>query len=39
METKFTLRKPTWKGLGINVAEARSSEEALAISGLDWQVY
>lgn len=39
METVFTLRKPTWKGLGINVAEARSSEEALAISGLDWQVY
>ena len=39
METKFTLRKPTWKGLGINVAEARSSEEALAMSGLDWHVY
>ncbi|MEI3299685.1 MAG: DUF932 domain-containing protein [Eubacterium sp.] len=39
MEAKFTLRKPTWKGLGINVAEARSSEEALAMSGLDWDVY
>ena len=39
METKFSLRKPTWKGLGINVTEARSSEEALAMSGLDWQVY
>lgn len=39
METIFTLRKPTWKGLGINVASARSSKEALAMSGLDWQVY
>lgn len=39
MEQIFKLRKPTWKGLGINVAEARSSEEALTISGLDWHVY
>lgn len=39
MEQIFKLRKPTWKGLGINVAEARSSQEALAMSGLDWNVY
>lgn len=39
MEQIFKLRKPTWKGLGVNVAEARSSKEALAMSGLDWNVY
>ncbi len=39
METTFTLRKPTWKGLGANVTQARSSEEALEMSGLDWHVY
>lgn len=39
MEQIFKLRKPTWKGLGINVTEARSSKEALAMSGLDWNVY
>lgn len=39
MEQIFKLRKPTWKGLGVNVAEARSSKEALDMSGLDWQVY
>lgn len=39
MEQIFKLRKPTWKGLGVNVADARSSQEALAMSGLDWNVY
>lgn len=39
METNFSLRKPTWKGLGVNVTEARSSREALTMSGLDWCVY
>lgn len=39
METNFSLRKPTWKGLGVNVTEARSSREALTLSGLDWCVY
>lgn len=39
MEQIFKLRKPTWRGLGVNVAEARSSQEALAMSGLDWNVY
>lgn len=39
MEQIFKLRKPTWRGLGVNVAEARSSKEALAMSGLDWNVY
>lgn len=33
METNFSLRKPTWKGLGVNVTEARSSREALTMSG------
>ena len=39
MEQIFKLRKPTWKGLGVNVADARSSQEVLAMSGLDWNVY
>lgn len=39
MEQIFKLRKPTWRGLGVTVAEARSSKEALAMSGLDWNVY
>lgn len=39
MQNEFTMRKPTWAGLGINVTEARSSKEALKMSGLDWNVY
>ncbi len=38
-EYLFKKRKPTWKGLGINVTEARSSREALKMSGLNWHVY
>lgn len=39
MLNEFTMRKPTWKGLGVSVANARSSAEALKMSGLDWNVY
>lgn len=36
---QFNERKVTWSGIGTNVTEAQSSEEALALSGLDWSVY
>lgn len=39
MQSDFTMRKPTWSGLGVSVANARSSTEALKMSGLDWRVY
>ena len=37
-ETMFYTREKPWHGLGIRVAEAPSSEEALRLAGLDWQV-
>ena len=37
-EKKFYTREKPWHGLGIRVAEAPSSEEALRLAGLDWQV-
>jgi hypothetical protein len=30
--------KPAWHKLGVNVAEAVSSKDALRLAGLDWQV-
>lgn len=30
--------KPAWHGLGVNVAEAVTSEHALRLAGLDWKV-
>lgn len=36
---QFNERKVTWSGIGTNVTEAQSSEEALALSGLNWSVY
>jgi phage/plasmid-like protein (TIGR03299 family) len=38
IETMFYVRQTPWHGLGIEVTEALSSEEALTISGLDWLV-
>lgn len=34
----FVGRKPTWAGLGAGVEEAQSSEEAIRLAGLDWNV-
>ena len=38
IETLFYTRQKPWHGLGVMVAEALSSSEALTISGLDWSV-
>ena len=38
VETMFFVRTPAWHQLGVQVDEALSSEEALTISGLNWQV-
>jgi phage/plasmid-like protein (TIGR03299 family) len=34
----FTAGTPPWHGLGRNVAEAVSSQQAIELAGLDWQV-
>lgn len=38
VETMFYTREKPWHGLGVKVARALSSKEALQASGLDWQV-
>ena len=38
VETMFYVRKTPWHGLGTRVAQALTSQEALIISGLDWEV-
>lgn len=38
VETMFSVREKPWHGLGTIVSEAPSSEEALALAGLDWNV-
>lgn len=38
IETMFYTREKPWHGLGTRVAEAPSSEDALCLAGLDWQV-
>ena len=38
VETMFYTREKPWHGLGTRVSEAPSSEEALYLAGLDWQV-
>ena len=38
IENMFYTRQKPWHGLGVMVAEALSSSEALTISGLDWLV-
>jgi phage/plasmid-like protein (TIGR03299 family) len=38
VETMFYSRTKPWHGLGIKIAEALTSKEALTVSGLDWLV-
>lgn len=38
VETMFSVREKPWHGLGTIVEEAPSSEKALRLAGLDWQV-
>ena len=39
VENMFSVREVPWHGLGIVVDEAPTSEEALKLSGLDWDVF
>ena len=38
LETMFSVREKPWHGLGTIVSEAPSSQEALYLAGLDWNV-
>ena len=38
VETMFSVREKPWHGLGTMVSEAPTSEEALRLGGLDWNV-
>lgn len=38
IESMFYTRETPWHGLGVKVGEAPTSEEALRLSGLDWEV-
>lgn len=38
VENMFYVRETPWHGLGIRVEEAPTSEEALRLAGLDWNV-
>lgn len=38
VETMFSVREKPWHGLGTIVKEAPTSEEALRLAGLDWDV-
>ena len=38
VESMFYVRQAPWHGLGVRVEEAPSSQDALRLSGLDWQV-
>ncbi len=38
VESMFSVRKKPWHGLGTIVKEAPTSEEALRLAGLDWDV-
>lgn len=37
-DSLFVAGEPAWHGLGVNVKEALSSQEALHVAGLDWTV-
>ena len=39
VESMFSVREVPWHGLGTIVREAPSSEEAIRLAGLDWDVY
>lgn len=38
IETMFYTREKPWHGLGVRVAEAPNSADALQLAGLDWEV-
>ena len=38
VETMYSTREKPWHGLGVVVKEAPTSEEALRLAGLDWNV-
>lgn len=38
VETMFYVRETPWHGLGVKVASAQKSQEALRLAGLDWKV-
>ena len=38
VESMFYVRQAPWHGLGVRVESALSSDEALRLSGLDWQI-
>jgi len=38
VETMFDSRKAIWNGLGESIVGAKSSEEAIKLAGLDWNV-
>ena len=38
VETMFSVRETPWHGLGIIVNDAPTSEDALRLAGLDWNV-
>ena len=38
VETMFYVREAPWHGLGVRVESALNSEDALVMSGLDWNV-
>lgn len=39
IETMFSVRTVPWHGLGEVIADAPTSEEAIRLAGLDWNVY
>ena len=39
VETMFSVRTAPWHGLGEVIADAPTSEEAIRLAGLDWNVY
>ncbi len=39
IETMFSVRTVPWHGLGEIIADAPTSEEAIRLAGLDWNVY
>lgn len=39
VETMFYVKQTPWHGLGTRVEEAKTSQDALKLAGLDWKVY
>lgn len=39
VESMFYVRKAPWHGLGTKVGDAPTSEEALKLAGLNWDVW